>query len=250
MDLSLTLKPIGLLRTSYPDKFGVPRQPGLAPSAWGELVIEREWQPENALQGLQRFSHVWLIFGFHLNSNEGYRPKVHPPRLKGQSMGVFATRSPHRPNPIGLSLVRLEKVDSDRILVSGPDLVDGTPIYDIKPYLPHVESRSDAVAGWAQDVEDDRVSVLWTDQAEAELQNWQSSSQVQGIDLRALIEETISLDPRPYIYRGYEGSMDPKYRQVHAVRIETGDVHFEFIDNKTARVVKVLREFGVGPSNR
>lgn len=237
------LKPVGLLRTCYPDKFGVPRQSGLVTSAWGELVFEREWQPEYALEGIEEFSHLWLIFGFHLNSNEVYRPKVHPPRLQGRSIGVFATRSPHRPNPLGLSLVKIERREGDRLWVSGPDLVDRTPIYDLKPYLPTSESIPTAFGGWADHADAQRAEVEWSEAALAGLDAWLRRSPVAGQDLRRLIEESISLDPRPLVYRGFEGEKDAKYRQVHAIRIEGGDVHFEFFEPKRARVLKVIPQY-------
>lgn len=239
----MQLKPIGVLKTCYPDKFGVPRQPGLVQSSWGELHFAREIQPELALEGIEEFSHLWLIFGFHLNSNEIYRPKVHPPRMKGGSIGVFATRSPHRPNPLGLSLVKLERVENSVLIVSGPDLVDGTPIYDVKPYLPMVESQPQARGGWTSDADHSKADVEWTPEATAGLDDWLRSGSKSGESLRQLIEETIALDPRPVIYRGYEGEKDSKYRQVHAVRIEGGDVHFEFFAAKKARILRVLRQY-------
>jgi len=237
------LKNIGILKSCYPDKFGVPRQPGLVPSAWGELIFEREFQPEIALEGIEEFSHIWLIFGFHLNTNEVYRPKVHPPRMQGGSIGVFATRSPHRPNPLGLSLVKLEKRDGKRLWVSGPDLVDGTPIYDIKPYLPMVESLPNAQAGWAGGADASRAEVLWSNEALQGLEDWLRRAPKTGNYLKTLIEDSIALDPRPLVYRGFEGEKDSKYRQVHAIRIEGGDVHFEFIEPKKARITKVLSHY-------
>jgi tRNA-Thr(GGU) m(6)t(6)A37 methyltransferase TsaA len=239
----MNLKPVGVLKTCYPDKFGVPRQPGLVRAAWGELVFEREWQPELALEGLEQFSHVWLIFGFHLNTNEVYRPKVHPPRMHGGSIGVFATRSPHRPNPVGLSLVKIEKREGAKLWVSGPDLVDGTPIFDVKPYLPMVESIPTATAGWAGLADTELASVEWSEEALLGLQDWLRQKPTAGEKLKSLIEDSIALDPRPLVYRGFEGEKESKYRQVHAVRIEGGDVHFEFRSPKQARIVKVLARY-------
>ncbi|RYZ79837.1 MAG: tRNA (N6-threonylcarbamoyladenosine(37)-N6)-methyltransferase TrmO, partial [Proteobacteria bacterium] len=130
----MQLTPIGTLESCYRDKFGTPRQPGLSPEAWSKLKIRADLQPAQALEGLEKFSHVWLIFEFHQNKTARYHAKVHPPRLGGESMGVFATRSPHRPNPLGLSLVKLVKIEGDCLFFAGADLVDGTPIFDIKPY--------------------------------------------------------------------------------------------------------------------
>lgn len=239
----MILKPVGYMKTCYPDKFGVPRQPGLVEAAWGELIFEREWQPELALEGIEEFSHLWLIFGFHKNTNQVYRPKVHPPRMKGGSIGVFATRSPHRPNDLGLSLVKLERREGGRLWVSGPDLVDGTPIYDVKPYLPMIESKPEARAGWAGNADAIRAEVEWSAEALAGLDAWLRRHPTAGEQLKALIEDSVALDPRPVVYRGFEGEKDAKYRQLHAIRIEGGDVHFEFLEPKRARIVKVLPQY-------
>lgn len=237
------LQTIGILKTCYPDKFGVPRQPGLVEAAWGELVFEREFQPEIALEGIEEFSHLWLIFGFHLNTNQVYRPKVHPPRLGGGSIGVFATRSPHRPNPLGLSLVKFEKREGARLWISGPDLVDGTPIYDVKPYLPMIEAKPQALGGWAGAADSERAQVLWSEQALQGLEDWLRQAPKAGSRLKQLIEDSIALDPRPVVYRGFEGEKHSKYRQVHAIRIEGGDVHFQFESAKVARILKVLSHY-------
>lgn len=216
---------IGVIESCYRDKFGTPRQPGLAPSSWARLRIQKEWQPESALEGLEGFSHLWVIFQFHQNTNLRYHAKVHPPRLGGQQIGVFATRSPHRPNPIGLSLVKIEKIEGDSIYLSGVDLVDGTPVLDIKPYIPEVESIPEARGGWSKEAPKSKASVQWTAEQEKMVQQW--SERISQPKLKELIEETLSLDPRPVVYRGYEGEESP-YRQTHAVRLFDGDIHFAF----------------------
>eukprot|EP00911_Craspedida_sp_UC1_P002790 UC1_evm1s2041 len=128
--------PIGYIRTCFPEKNGTPRQGIVVPEARGRLTVSAGFtNPEHSLQGLSEYSHVWVIFLFHLNANAALHAKVSPPRLEGQRVGLFATRSPHRPNPIGLSLVRLERVDGATVYLSGVDLVDGTPVLDIKPYI-------------------------------------------------------------------------------------------------------------------
>ncbi len=225
---------IGEIRSCYPDKFGTPRQPGLVRSSWAKICIDRRWQPEHALSGLAEFSHVWVVFFFHKNEGDSkgaprYHAKVHPPRMVGQKMGVFATRSPHRPNPIGLSLVKIESVEPDGVVVSGIDFVDGTPVLDLKPYLPEVESISGARAGWSEGLSESReaISIHWSKELLETLEGWESRS--GHTHLRELIEETIRLDPRPNLYKGYEGQASP-YRQCHAVRIFDGDVHFRFED--------------------
>jgi tRNA (adenine37-N6)-methyltransferase len=149
------LSPIGHLITCYPEKFGVPRQPGLVPAAWAELVFTPAHRRAEAVRGLEGFSHVWLITQFHLIPEEAVQHVVRPPRLGGnERIGVFASRSPFRPNRLGLSLVKLEQVvldepQSPKLKLSGIDCVSGTPVYDIKPYLPYCESLPEARAGFA-----------------------------------------------------------------------------------------------------
>lgn len=150
----MTMDVIAHIRTDLPEKFGVPRQSGLVPQLRGTVVFEPAYRNPDALRGLEGFSHLWLIFRFHQAVREGWSPTVRPPRLGGnRRMGVFATRSPFRPNAIGLSCVKLEAVRPDEKLgtvleVSGADLVDGTPILDIKPYLPYADCHPEATGGF------------------------------------------------------------------------------------------------------
>lgn len=191
------LQPVAILRSCFGDKFAVPRQPGLCPSAWGELVLEEGFRHADAVRGLEGFSHLWLIFGFHLTRDAGWSPTVRPPRLGGnQRVGVFASRSTHRPNGLGLSLVRLEGIDFDHpqapvLRLGGVDLVDSTPIYDIKPYLPYAEALPDARAGYASEPIV-RVQVTIDPQAQAAFEALDERSQ-------ALIREVLALDPRPAV---------------------------------------------------
>lgn len=231
------MKPIGYVNSCYRDKFGTPRQPGLVPSSWARIQISKEWQPEDALEGLDGFSHLWVLFEFHQNTNKNYHAKVHPPRMGGKTMGVFATRSPHRPNSIGLSLVKIEKIEKDSVVISGVDLVDGTPVFDIKPYLPEIEAIPAAQNGWTAKVEPKEIEVLWNSAQLEILDQWQKK--LGNNRLKDLIEETLKLDPRPVVYRGYEGQESP-YRQSHAVRLFDGDIHFSFKDARTIEIQKVL----------
>lgn len=228
------MEPIGFIDSCFKDKFGTPRQPGLVKQAWARLKIRPDLQPEESLQGLEGFSHVWLVWVFHQNKSARFHSKVHPPRLGGKTMGLFATRSPHRPNPIGLSLVELISVEKDGIIVAGADLVDGTPILDIKPYLPEVEAIPDARTGWPKEVEKEQIEVQFEAEAEQLLQDWQK--RLPDRPLREIIEETLKLDPRPIVYRGFEEGESP-YRNTHAVRLFDGDIHFRF---ESAHVVKVF----------
>src|SRR6478736_5715820 len=149
----IPMSPVAVIRTSFGEKFGVPRQPGLAPSAKGRIVFENTYRNPDTLRGIEGFSHLWVIFQFHLA--EGWSPTVRPPRLGGnERVGVFASRSPFRPNPIGLSVVKLERVELDSpegpvIHVSGVDLVDGTPVLDIKPYVAYSDALPEARSGFA-----------------------------------------------------------------------------------------------------
>lgn len=236
----MELKPIGFIRSCYPEKFGTPRQSGLVPAATAQLRILPEFQPELSLQGLSEFSHLWVIFHFHRNTNLTFRPKVHPPRLGGETTGVFASRSPHRPNPVGLSLGKIERIDADTIWLSGLDLIDETPIFDIKPYLPQTEAISQAHGAWTGKVGEE-VEIEWDSSALGTAEAW--AQQSQRPELRTLIESTIKLDPRPVVYKGFEGISDPKYRQIHAVRLFEGDVRFQFVEPRKARVLQVIPHY-------
>jgi len=239
---SFRFEPVGIMESCFTDKFGTPRQPGLVPAAKGFLRLNRKLQPEYALEGLKEFSHLWLVFVFHDLKEYQYRPKIHPPRLKGKSIGVFASRSPHRPNPIGLSLVQILEVSQEGLWLGGLDLVNGTPILDIKPYLPEVEAIPAAQSGWVDDVQasaaQEEIQVEWSKAAEVSIEAWQQ--QKHGVILRDLIEQTLKLDPRPLVYRGFEESDDSPYRQSHAVRIYEGDVHFRFTSKSRVEVTTVF----------
>ena len=153
----LRIVPIAHIRTDFPTKFGIPRQAGIADALQGTVVFEPEFRVDDALRGIEGFSHLWLIWGFSENVGSPWTPTVRPPRLGGNvRMGVFATRSPFRPNGLGLSCVRLlslkkEPMLGTTLLVAGADLMDGTPIYDIKPYIPYADSIPDAAGGFAPD---------------------------------------------------------------------------------------------------
>lgn len=151
----LTIRPIARIRSDFLEKFTIPRQSGLVRSLRAEVVFEQKYRDMSAVRGLEEFSHLWLIWGFSAVKETRWSPTVRPPRLGGnRRMGVFATRSPFRPNRLGLSCLELLEVRQDRLLgpvltVGGGDLLDGTPIYDIKPYLPYADCRSEALGGFA-----------------------------------------------------------------------------------------------------
>lgn len=194
----MEIEPIGFLRTCFGEKFAVPRQPGLCPSAWGSLEFARKYRSAEAVRGLGGFSHVWLVFGFHKTEGEGWHPTVRPPRLGGNKrVGVYASRSTYRPNGLGLSLVKLDRIGMGRedgmeppvLHFTGVDLVDGTPVYDVKPYLPFIEALPDASMGYASEAFQ-RAEVRVDDSARGDFDALEERS-------RKVICEALSLDPRP-----------------------------------------------------
>lgn len=194
-DEPMILDPIATVRSCFGGKFAVPRQPGLCPSAWGRLVFQPAYRSPEAVRGLEGFSHLWLIFGFHETQNQGWKPTVRPPRLGGnQRVGVFASRSTFRPNGLGLSLVKLEGIDaragdSPVLLLGGLDLLDGTPVYDVKPYLAYAEALPEATAGFAED-SIPRLPVELEATAVEAFKRLPKRAQ-------AVLLEALSLDPRP-----------------------------------------------------
>lgn len=187
------MKIIARIRSPFPEKFGVPRQSGLVDSLQAQIVFEEEYRNADAVRGLDGFSHIWLIWQFSRAVREGWSPTVRPPRLGGnERMGVFATRSPFRPNEIGLSSVKLEKIEIDPKLgpvlhVSGADLMDGTPIFDIKPYLPYCDSHPDAIGGWTNEADNRLLQVDFP----AELLEEVPAAQREGL------LGVLASDPRP-----------------------------------------------------
>ena len=191
--MDITMHTIAHIHTDLPEKFGVPRQSGLVPQLQGTIVFEPDYRNPDALRGLESFSHLWLILRFHRAEREGWSPTVRPPRLGGnRRMGVFATRSPFRPNNLGLSCVKLEGVRRDEklgpvIRVSGADLVDGTPILDIKPYLPYADCPRDATGGFTDPLEAEPLEVECDEALLAGLEAQQ----------RAGLMGVLACDPRP-----------------------------------------------------
>lgn len=189
----ITLKEIAVIRTDFPEKFGIPRQSGLVEELRSTLVFHPEFRVPEALRGLEQYSHLWLIWEFSKAVRDDWKPTVRPPRLGGNTrMGVFATRSPYRPNPLGLSCVRLEGIDFDApdgplLHLSGADLMDGTPIYDIKPYLPYVDCRPEASNGFALAQQKGVLSVEFP----------QELAEFVPEDRRGALISVLAQDPRP-----------------------------------------------------
>lgn len=211
------IRPIGVLRSCFGQKFGIPRQAGLVPAAEAVLELDPTRVTPDAVRGLDAFSHVWIVFVFH--AAEGVKMVVRPPRLGGgRKVGVLATRAPHRPNNIGLSAVRLLGVEGLSVRLGGGDFLDGTPVLDVKPYLPYADALPDATAGWAGGALP-RVPVRVA--AEVTLPP----------DLLEVVVQSLSLDPRRAGARG--GS--------YAMRVGPFDVHAVYADGawEVVRVVEV-----------
>lgn len=191
--------PIGIVRSPFTERVEAPRQAVVAADVRGRIELEPGHGFEDALDGLEGWDHLWVLFLFHRNLEQGrgWKPKVQPPRAD-RKLGVFATRSPHRPNPIGLSAVRLERVEGLVLHVRELDILDGSPVLDLKPYVPYADARPDAKSGWLGQ-EDPRQAwqVELADDALAQLA-WLSH---RGVDLRATIETTLALGPQPHAYR-------------------------------------------------
>ncbi len=226
----MTIYPIAHIRTDFPDKFGVPRQSGLVPSLQAEIIFEPEYRQADSLRGLEDFSHIWILWDFSechdaapsadKDGTPSWRPTVRPPRLGGnRQMGVFATRSPFRPNHLGLSCVKLESIEWDTpqgavLHVSGADLMDGTPIYDIKPYVRFTDSRPDAVSGFVDQVE---KPVLEVECASELLERLPENK-------RESLLEVLRQDPRP----AYQDNSD----KVYGLLFAGFEVHFKVTDNR------------------
>lgn len=186
------MKKIAYIKTDFPTKFGLPRQSGLVNTS-GKIIFTPEYRKKEAFRGLEDFSHIWVLWEFSESNRQDWSPTVRPPLLGGNKrMGVFATRSPFRPNPIGLSCVKLEKVEYDEklgptLLVSGADIMDGTPIYDIKPYLAYTDSHPDAKGGFTETLGPRQLEVVIAD------------DMLQKIDpeKRTQLIEVLAGDPRP-----------------------------------------------------
>ncbi len=209
------MKAIAHIHTDFPTKFGIPRQSGIIASLQGKIVFEPEYRVAEAVRGLEDFSHIWLLWEFSEAVRDKWSPTVRPPRLGGNvRKGVFATRSPFRPNPIGLSSVRLEHIDIDPDLgpvlyVSGADLMDGTPIYDIKPYIAYTDSHPDAVSGFASTPAEFLLQVDFPEDLLIKVQP----------ELRKGLIEVLAHDPRPQyhddperIYGMAFGGMEVKFK--------------------------------------
>ena len=203
MSDSLTLQPVAVIHTPYKEKFSVPRQPNLVQDGTGIVELLPPYNQVEAVRGLEQFSHLWLIFQFDQIPQGKWHPTVRPPRLGGnQRVGVFASRSTHRPNPLGLSKVELRHIEckNDKVLLhlGAVDLVDGTPILDIKPYLAYADSEPNAISGFAQSEPKPLLQVEFTEEAESAVKKYSKNRP----HLQRFITEVIQQDPRPAYQQG------------------------------------------------
>lgn len=223
----MELKVIARIRTDFPTKFGIPRQSGLADTR-GEIIFEPEYRDENALKGIESYSHLWIIWGFSECEGKKWKPTVRPPRLGGnERSGVFATRSPFRPNPIGLSSVKLEKIEYRKnvgavLIVSGIDMMDHTSIYDIKPYLPYVDVHAEAKGGFAEEKKDYKLEVKIPDKWMKLLPDEQKET----------VRQILSMDPRP----SYQN--DPE--RIYGMEYAGMDIRFR-VSDETLTVCEICK---------
>lgn len=219
-----TIEPVAIFHSPFSSKFGIPRQSGLVDELRGRIVLEEGYRDANALRGLDDFDYLWLIWGFSANKvHDGKSLTVRPPRLGGnERVGVFASRSPFRPNGLGLSSVRIVDIDKTDIIVSGADLMDGTPIYDIKPYLPYVDAHTDARGGFTDKRQWHSLDVVIPESVSVRLSNQKAKE----------LKEILALDPRPH----YQN--DPT--RVYGMPFDGNDIHFK-VDNGILTVLDIER---------
>jgi len=239
----ISMRRIATIRSCYPQRFGIPRQAGLVKTATATINFEASHDNELSVRDIESFSHLWILFLFHKQNYAGFKPLVQPPRLGGKkTMGVYATRSPNRPNPIGLSAVLLEHVEYGeeeiRLHVRGGDFLDGTPVLDIKPYIPFADSIPEASSEWAVAAEPP-MPVRWSAAAIRELSiadQHITDEQISATNnLQTLIEDTLALDPRP----AHERHKDGKEDQAWGMRVEHVDVKWRVL-NGAAEIIAVV----------
>lgn len=232
--MDFTLSHIGIIHSPFKEKFGVPRQPGIAAAARATLELLPPYDREEALEGLAGFSHIWVIFVFHATGPQGWRPTVRPPRLGGNTrVGVFASRSTFRPNPLGLSVVELDGFGREHgklvLYIKGADILDGTPVLDIKPYVPYADSLSGARGGFATNAPESRLTVQFTAEVEAQL----ALQGAEHPDLHELITQVLGADPRPAYHD------DAAAERIYGMRLYDFDLRWKVEDG--AAVVVELR---------
>lgn len=222
----MQIEPIAYIKTNFKEKFGIPRQSGIIEEITGEIVFEKQFRHPDAIKGIEKYSHLWLIFDFSENHRDTFSPTVRPPRLGGNKrVGVFATRSPFRPNNLGLSCVKLEGIKNDEklgnvLIVSGVDLLDNTPIYDIKPYIPYCDCKCDAKGSFSDDFKDYKIEVFYDENV------------FLGIDEqeKTQIIKIIEQDPKPaykqeqkqykFLYSDYEINVEIDKNEANIINVK------------------------------
>lgn len=225
--MTTELKIIAHIKTDFSSKFGIPRQSGLVDELEATIIFEPEYRNPDALRGIEEYSHLWLLWQFSECAGKEWTPTVRPPRLGGNKrMGVFATRSPFRPNPVGLSSVKLLGVEKTEkhgcvLRVAGADLLDGTPIYDIKPYLPYVDSHPEASNGFALDEKEGKLTVEFSE----------NLLNLIPTEKQAALTAVLAQDPRP----GYQDIPD----RIYGIEFAGFDVRFK-VENSTLKVTEII----------
>jgi len=225
---------IATIESPYKEKFAIPRQPNLVSAAKGKVILLGEFNNSELIRDIEQFSHLWLLFVFHGTQAQGWKPLVRPPRLGGnKKTGVLATRSTFRPNPIGMSVVKLDKVTLEKqqsiLHISGLDLLDGTPIIDIKPYVPYSDAINNANGGFAQQQPATSLKIVFTMQAQNDLGKYRQLDS----DLALLIEQVLAQDPRP-AYK--QGKVDDK---IYGMSLYNLNIQWQFVSLQTIEVLNI-----------
>lgn len=226
---SLLVQPIGVVHSPWEDKRSAPRQPALARGTVGTIELYDHAQYEDALCDLEGWSHIWVMFWFHLS--EGFRSKVQPPRSE-KKRGVFSTRAPYRPNPLGLSLLRLDRIEGRTLHVVDLDMIDGTPVLDVKPYVAYTDTAVDARSGWLEGDADPgpQYTVAWSERAQAQLAWLRERT---ALDLRQLAETVLAAGPAPHAYRRIKALDDH-------LRLSVKDFRLRFVVRGTEILIQEI----------
>lgn len=222
---AMQIKQIGTIRSPFKDKFGTPRQSQIAKKTISKIVFDKKIAPHEILEGLEAGTYIWILFWFHLNNSKKPIRKVHPPRLRGKTMGVLATRSPHRPNPIGLSLGKITAIEKNSITVEGLDLVDKTPVIDVKPYLPEFDKPAAKNFAWIEQNPFPQLTVEFSDDV------FEGIPKKQIAELKEELSDILTEDPRPLAYLN---------RPLHIYWVKYGDYDVGFeIKNEILTVTQL-----------
>jgi len=230
---NFSFSPIGRISSCYKEKFSIPRQAGLVDGATAEAILTKPYACPEIVRGLEGFTHIWIIFAFHAVPLGQWKPTVRPPRLGGNKrLGVFATRSTHRPNPIGMSAVSLLDIRIEsgeiKLILGGCDLLNGTPVLDIKPYLPYADCIAQAKGGFAPDTPNYRINVSFS---QAAIALCASASARLNVDIKHFIEQLLSLDPRPSYQAGQVSD------RIYAAEVYDFDLRWQYITEHEVRVI-------------